>query len=99
MNYGCGSSFWARIANPRYRAPEKNNLGDLVDRNIDTEYKILTEIAEKLGKNVNATGKIRLFTERAPCNSCSNVIELFSKKYQKLEIEIIHNNGNMLIDF
>ena len=44
-------------------------------------------------------GKIRLFTERAPCNSCSNVIELFSKKYQKLEIEIIHNNGNMLIDF
>lgn len=79
--------------------PEKNNLGDLVDRNIDTEYKILTEIAEKLGDNVNVTGKIRLFTERAPCNSCSNVIQLFSKKYQKLEIEIIHNNGNMLIDF
>lgn len=78
---------------------EPNNLGGMVDRNIDTEYKILTEIAEKLGGNTNATGKIRLFTERAPCNSCSNVIELFSKKYQKIEIEVIHNNGNMLIDF
>lgn len=79
--------------------PEPNNLGSMVDRNIDTEYKILTEIAEKLGDNPNATGKIKLFTERAPCNSCSNVIELFSKKYQRIEIEIIHNNGNMLIDF
>jgi The BURPS668_1122 family of deaminases len=79
--------------------PEPNNLGDMVNRNIDTEYKILSEIAEKLGSNTNATGKIRLFTERAPCNSCSNVINLFSNKYTKIEIEIIHNNGNILIDF
>ncbi|MFM9403416.1 deaminase domain-containing protein [Myroides odoratimimus] len=67
-----------------------NSTGRLIKRNIDTEYKILTEIAQKLGDNVDVTGKIRLFTERKPCSSCSNVIELFSAKYKKIEIEIIH---------
>jgi len=79
--------------------PEPNSQGILINRNIDTEYKILTEIAEKLGSNTNAVGKIRLFTERPPCNSCSNMIDLFRKRYQKIEIEIIHNNGVQLIDF
>jgi hypothetical protein len=77
---------------------ELNSAGVPIARNIDTEYKILTEIAEKLNSNINATGKIRLFTERAPCNSCSNVIDFFAKKYPKIKIEIIHNNGNILIN-
>lgn len=68
--------------------PDSN--GRLVERNIDTEYKILIEIAQKLGENVNVKGKIRLFTERKPCFSCSNVIELFLAKYRNIEIEIIH---------
>jgi hypothetical protein len=76
-----------------------NSAGYPIARNIDTEYKILTEIAQKLGSNTNATGKIILFTERAPCTSCSNVIELFSKKYQKIDIEVINNNGVLLTDF
>lgn len=76
-----------------------NSAGYPIARNIDTEYKILNEIADKLGSNTNATGKIRLFTERAPCSSCSNVINLFSAKYTKIEIEIIHNNGVLLTNF
>ena len=76
-----------------------NSAGYPIARNIDTEYKILNEIADKLGSNTNATGKIRLFTERAPCSSCSNVINLFSEKYTKIEIEIIHNNGILLTNF
>ena len=76
-----------------------NSAGISIPRNIDTEYKILTEIAEKLGSSTNTTGKIRLFTERPPCSSCSKVIEAFSKKYPKIDIEIIHNNGIMLTDF
>ena len=59
----------------------------------------MTEISQKLGTNTNATGKIKLFTERAPCSSCSNVIELFSKKYSKIEVKVIHNNGVLLTDF
>ncbi len=78
---------------------ELNKSGDLVDRNIDTEYKILTEIAQKLGDNTNANGSIKLFTERLPCKSCSNLISLFKEKYPKIDIEVIHNQNNPLINF
>ncbi len=74
-----------------------NKAGDAIDRNIDAEYKILTEIAQKLGDNVNASGTIKLFTERDMCNSCANVLGLFSSIYKKINIEVIHNNGNLLI--
>lgn len=78
---------------------EPNIIGEPIDRVVDSEYKILTEITEKLGSNFDATGKITLFTEREPCNSCKNVINLFCKRYPKIEVEVIHNNGKMLIDF
>ena len=70
-----------------------NSAGYPIARNIDTEYKILTEISLNLSGNPNATGKIILFTERPPCSSCTNVIEIFSKKHPDIELEIIHNNG------
>ena len=79
--------------------PVPNAAGDMINRNIDTEYKILTEIAHKLGSNSGATGKIRLFTERAPCSSCSNAIQIFSSKYPNIEVEVIHNNGTLLTNF
>ncbi|WP_226294034.1 deaminase domain-containing protein [Aquimarina algicola] len=78
---------------------EVSAAGVPIARNIDTEYKILTEIATKLGNNNKAKGVVRLFTERPPCNSCSNVIDLFSKKYPLIDVEIIHNKGVMLINF
>lgn len=78
---------------------EISAAGVPINRNIDTEYKILTELAHKIGNNSNATGNIKLFTESPPCPSCSNVIDLFSQKYQKIEVEIIHNNGVLLNDF
>ncbi|NDW11224.1 hypothetical protein D0T56_16390 [Dysgonomonas sp. 520] len=74
-----------------------NSAGVSIPRNIDTEYKILSEIAENL--ETNASGKIKLFTERPPCSSCSGVIDAFSKKFPMIEIEVIHNNGVMLINF
>ena len=43
MNYGCGSSFWARIANPRYRGITAELLEyDLKDgfNNAKIEYPI-----------------------------------------------------------
>ncbi|WP_259347116.1 deaminase domain-containing protein [Niallia taxi] len=60
-------------------------------RDSDTEYKILNEIALKLGDDVNATGKIRLFTELDTCDSCSK-----GNKYKNIELEVINNNGERL---
>lgn len=65
-------------------------------RDSDTEYKILNEIALKLGDNVNATGKVKLFTELDTCDSCSKVIAEFANKYKNIELEIIHNNDERL---
>ncbi len=58
-----------------------NKAGQLIDASNDLEYKILSEIATRLGNNTNAKGTIRLFTERSPCDSCLNVIEQFHNKY------------------
>ncbi|MGE6599696.1 deaminase domain-containing protein [Bacillus proteolyticus] len=65
-------------------------------RDSDTEYKILNEITLKLGDDVNATGKIKLFTELDTCDSCSEVIAEFANKYKNVELEVIHNNGERL---
>ncbi|WP_255255261.1 deaminase domain-containing protein [Bacillus pseudomycoides] len=65
-------------------------------RDSDTEYKILNDIANRLGNNTEAKGKIKLFTELDTCDSCSRVIAGFAKKYKNIELEVIHNNGNRL---
>jgi The BURPS668_1122 family of deaminases len=73
-----------------------NASGFVVDRNIDSEYKILTEIAQLLGENINVSGTIKLFTERDMCASCANVVGLFKSIYKNINIEVIHNNGNII---
>ncbi|AIY15261.1 hypothetical protein M667_03415 [Cellulophaga baltica NN016038] len=78
---------------------ELNNAGVPIARNVDTEYKMLTELTNDIGDNFNVTGTVKLFTERAPCPSCNNVIDLFSNRYPNLTVEIIHNNGTLLTNF
>ncbi|MGI4848929.1 MAG: deaminase domain-containing protein [Janthinobacterium lividum] len=58
--------------------------GPLVDRAIDSEAKILNSISAILGENRSAAGSINLLTERAPCQSCTNVIEQFRDKYPNI---------------
>ncbi|MFA4134243.1 MULTISPECIES: deaminase domain-containing protein [unclassified Brevibacillus] len=60
------------------------------DRATDTEFKILNEIATKLGENKEAVGKIKMYTDLDCCSSCSNVIGQFKEKYPKIEIEVIY---------
>ncbi|MED1948092.1 MULTISPECIES: deaminase domain-containing protein [Brevibacillus] len=60
------------------------------DRATDTEFKILNEIATKLGENKEAVGKIKMYTDLDCCPSCSNVIGQFKEKYPKIEIEVIY---------
>ncbi|MEH7581125.1 deaminase domain-containing protein, partial [Priestia megaterium] len=78
--------------NPMFKATEAvGKEGESYLRNTDTEYKILNDIASRLGENTQATGKIKLFTELDTCDSCSKVIAEFAAKYKNIELEVIHN--------
>ncbi|MEH7469859.1 deaminase domain-containing protein, partial [Priestia megaterium] len=69
--------------NPMFKATEAvGKEGESYLRNTDTEYKILNDIASRLGENTQATGKIKLFTELDTCDSCSKVIAEFAAKYK-----------------
>ncbi|MEK4799362.1 deaminase domain-containing protein [Thermoactinomyces sp. FSL K6-2592] len=84
--------------NPIFKAyPAPNKNGDIFLRDSDTEYKILNDIAARLGDNTKATGEIKLFTELDTCASCSRVIAEFAKKYPNIKLDIVHNNGNRII--
>lgn len=75
----------------------KNADGMLISRNTDSEYKILDNLADKLGNNVSAKGRVTIFTERAACESCLGVVDQFQKKYPGIKVEILDNNDVMLI--
>ena len=65
----------------------------MLNRAADSEAKILNNIAAKLGDNTAATGTINLLTERAPCASCSNIIDQFKAKYPNVTVNVFDNGG------
>ena len=65
-------------------------------RGTDSEAIILNNVAAKLGNNTSATGTINLLTERAPCASCSNIIDLFKAKYPNITVNVFDNGGNIV---
>ncbi len=56
----------------------------------DAEYKALSAIADTLDSfDVSfREGKLYLYTERKPCESCQEIIQQFKAKYPKISIEI-----------
>ncbi|MBU3847743.1 MAG: hypothetical protein H9855_12380 [Candidatus Acinetobacter avistercoris] len=75
-----------------------SNPRSAMDRAGDTEYKILESFAQTYKNKPNVKGSIDLFTERAPCKSCTNVIqEQFSHKYPNVQVRVYHDNGNYSI--
>lgn len=60
-------------------------------RDVDIEYKILSDIQSKLGDNYSASGKIKLYTELVPCPSCQSVIKQFKEMYPNIDIEVIYS--------
>lgn len=69
-----------------------------MDRAGNTEYKILEDFTQTYKNKPNVKGSIDLFTERAPCKSCTNVIqEQFSHKYPNVQVRVYHDNGNYSI--
>lgn len=73
-----------------------NKAGDMVYRGIDTEYKILDNIADKLGSNTSARGTVNILTEKPACASCLNVVEQFKAKYPNITVNMLDNQGVML---
>ncbi|PAD65996.1 hypothetical protein CHH83_26315 [Bacillus sp. 7586-K] len=89
--------FSLKPENPTFRAtkaPDKK--GDNFVRETDTEYKILNDLAEKIGENNNVTGNVKLFTEKDTCGSCNNIISQFKERYPNITIEVIHNGGELI---
>ncbi|MDX6916963.1 deaminase domain-containing protein [Pectobacterium carotovorum] len=74
--------------------PNKQGVG--VDRNIDSEYKILDNLDDKLGNNTLAKGSVTIFTERAACESCLGVVDQFQKMYPNIKLELLDNNDVVL---
>ncbi|EQA4237469.1 DUF637 domain-containing protein [Serratia marcescens] len=71
--------------------------GRHVARNIDSEYKILDNLADRLGKNYSANGSVTIFTEKPACESCLGVVKQFESRYPGVKIDVLDNNGVRLI--
>lgn len=56
----------------------------------DAEYKVLSEIADKLEMiyDVQVEGNLYLYTEFQPCESCNSVLRQFQQKFPNITIEI-----------
>lgn len=54
----------------------------------DAEYKALSAIADTLDlfSKSEVEGKLYLYTERKPCESCIGVLKQFKNKYPMIEI-------------
>lgn len=78
---------------PSTAVPTGSNPPFMLNRAGDSEAKILNNIAAKLGDNTSAAGTINLMTERAPCASCSNIIDQFRAKYPNITVNVFNNEG------
>ncbi|AWA40048.1 two-partner secretion domain-containing protein [Pseudomonas sp. 22105] len=78
---------------PSMVVPTASNPPVMLNRAIDSEAKILNNIAAQLGDNASVSGTINLLTERPPCASCSNVIDLFKAKYPNITVNVFDNGG------
>ncbi|AUT01889.1 hypothetical protein CLI64_16675 [Nostoc sp. CENA543] len=56
----------------------------------DAEYKVLSEIAHILEMfyDLQVKGKLYLYTEFQPCESCNSVLRQFREKFPHIEIEV-----------
>ena len=59
-----------------------------MSRATDTEAKILEHLADRLPPD--AKGTITIFTELAPCNSCSGVIAQFKERFPGITVIVTH---------
>jgi hypothetical protein len=56
----------------------------------DAEYKVLSEIANTLEMfyDLQVEGKLYLYTEFEPCESCNSVLRQFEEKFPNIKIKV-----------
>ncbi|MHA6829473.1 deaminase domain-containing protein, partial [Ralstonia pseudosolanacearum] len=57
-------------------------------RDVDTEFKILETVAQRLGGNKSASGVINIFSEKDVCPSCTGVIMQFRKMFPNIQLNV-----------
>ncbi|RUS67271.1 tRNA nuclease CdiA [Saezia sanguinis] len=73
---------------PQKSSPEFIGGPGAYFRDVDTEFKILENLAQKLGPNTNATGTVNLISEKVVCPSCTTVIMQFRERYPNIQLNI-----------
>lgn len=69
------------VTKPKGKMPTKD----------DSEVKILEYIAKDLDED--ATGSIRIYSEREPCGSCEKVIKVFRDKFKKISVHVEYGHN------
>lgn len=71
--------------------------GNVTAGNAHAGYRILDNIADRLGNNTSATDRVDLFIELPPCSvSCGGpggVIQQFRNRYPNIEVNVQHNKS------
>lgn len=74
------------------RCVNQSNVVDGPDcwvRTVDTEYKILEDMAARLPDS-SAQGCLRLYTDLAPCASCWDVMKQFLAVYTNVQMQVLY---------
>lgn len=73
------------------------NQNDVVDgndcwvRTVDTEYKILEDMATRL-PDPAVKGRIKLYTDLPPCASCWNAMKQFMAEYTNVHMSVLYRS-------
>ena len=73
------------------------NQNDVVDgndcwvRTVDTEYKILEDMATRL-PDPAVKGRIKLYTDLPPCASCWNAMKQFMAEYTNVSMSVLYRS-------
>ncbi len=78
---------YANEARPLHQQPGQHTGG----RANDSEVQLLEAAAKALEANPNASGVLRIFTERPPCASCRRVMARFLAEHPNITLEVFHN--------
>jgi len=62
-------------------------------RAYDSEYKLLEELGSRYAQTPDVEGTINLFTERSPCDSCTNVIAQFRRRFPNIILTVNYAGG------
>ena len=81
-----GASPPGTVPSPTNRLFQTRPTRGAIPTNVDSEVKILEEIARDLPRD--ARGTINLFTERPPCPSCRGVIDQFRERFPNITVNV-----------